>query len=83
VAVAPDDPVRQVLLIQGFSAAGRHKEAIDAAEKARAKFPQDSSVTYQLGAAFDRAGRRAEAEQTFRQLIAADPRDAGALNYLG
>ena len=83
VTLAPDDPVRQVLLIQGYSAAGRHKEAIDAAEKARAKFPQESSVAYQLGASLDRAGKRDEAEKAFRQLIARNPLDAGALNYLG
>jgi tetratricopeptide (TPR) repeat protein len=83
VALTPDDPVRQVLLIQGYSAAGRHKDAIETAEKARAKFPQDSTVIYQLGAAFDRAGRREEAEKTFRTLVADDPLNAGALNYLG
>ena len=56
--LAPDEPVRSVLLIQGYSAAGRHKDALDAAEKARAKFPEDTRVLYQLGAALDRAGRR-------------------------
>ncbi len=81
--LAPDDPVRQVLLIQGYSAAGRHKDAIETAEKARAKFPDDTSVVYQLGAAFDRAGKRDDAEKIFREIIAADPLDAGALNYLG
>ena len=81
--LAPDDSVRQVLLIQGYSAAGRHKEAIDAAEKARAKFPDDTTVAYQFGAALDRAGRQAESEKMFRDLIAQDPLDAGALNYLG
>jgi tetratricopeptide (TPR) repeat protein len=83
VTLAPDDPVRHVLLIQGYSAAGKHKEAIDAAQKARTKFPDESSVVYQLGAALDRAGRRDESEKLFRDLIAQDPLDAGALNYLG
>lgn len=83
VTLAPDDPVRQVLLVQGYSAAGRHKEAIDAAERAKAKFPGDSTIVYQLGAALDRAGRHEESEKTFRSLIDADPLDAGALNYLG
>jgi tetratricopeptide (TPR) repeat protein len=83
VALAPEDPVRSVLLIQGYSAAGRHKDAIDAAEKARAKFPEDASVRYQLGASLDRAGRRDESEKAFRAIIADDPLDAGALNYLG
>ncbi len=83
VTLAPDDPVRDVLLIQGYSAAGRHKDAVDAAEKARVKFPQESSIVYQLGAALDRAGKRDEAEKMFRTIIAGDPLDAGALNYLG
>ena len=83
VALAPDDPVREALLIQGYSAAGRHKEAIEAAEKAKAKFPGDATILYQLGAALDRGGRRDESEKTFRAIIAQDPLDAGALNYLG
>jgi len=83
VTLAPDDPVRHVLLIQGFSAAGRHKDAIETAQKAVTQFPEDTSVRYQLGATLDRAGRRDESEKTFRALIAADPLDAGALNYLG
>jgi len=82
-ALAPDDPVRQVLLIQGYSTAGRHKEALEAAQKARTKFPDETSVAYQFGAALDRAGRRDESEKTFRALLAQDPLDAGALNYLG
>lgn len=83
VTLAPDDPIRHVLLIQAYSTAGRHKEAIEAAEKARGTFPDDTSVAYQLGAALDRAGRREASEKAFRDLIARDPLDAGALNYLG
>jgi tetratricopeptide (TPR) repeat protein len=81
--LAPGEPVRHVLLIQGYSAANKHKEALAAAEKARAKFPQDTTVLYQLGAALDKAGRDAESEKMFRDVIARDPLDAGALNYLG
>jgi Flp pilus assembly protein TadD len=83
VDLAPDEAVRSVLLIQGYTAAGRHKDALEAAEKARAKFPKDTTVLYQVGASLDRAGRQAEAEKTFRDIIAQDPLDAGALNYLG
>ena len=81
--LAPEEPVRSVLLIQGYSAAGRHKEALDAAEKARVRFPEDTTVLYQFGAALDRAGRQPESEKVFRDVIARDPLDAGALNYLG
>ena len=83
IDLAPDEPVRHVLLIQGYSAAGRHKDALETAEKARAKFPEDTTVLYQLGAALDRANRRPEAEKVLRDLIARDPLDSGALNYLG
>ena len=83
IDLAPDEPVRSVLLIQGYSTAGRHKEALEAAEKARARFPQETTILYQLGAALDRAGSQPEAEKAFRDVIARDPLDAGALNYLG
>jgi len=83
IDLAPEEPVRHVLLIQGYGAAGRHKDALDAAEKARVTFPQDTTVLYQLGAALDRAGREPESEKVFRDVIARDPLDAGALNYLG
>lgn len=83
VELAPEEPVRHVLLIQGYSAANQHKEALAAAEKARARFPRDTTVLYQLGAALDKAGRDAESEKMFRDVIARDPLDAGALNYLG
>ncbi len=83
IALAPEEPIRYVLLIQGYSAAGRHKEALEAAESARARFPQNGTVLYQLGAALDRGGRHAESEKMFRDVIARDPLDAAALNYLG
>jgi Flp pilus assembly protein TadD len=64
-------------------AANHSAEAIAAAEAARKKFPDDSGILYQLGAALDKSGRRGDAERTFRELIAQDPLDANALNYLG
>jgi tetratricopeptide (TPR) repeat protein len=83
VGLAADDPVRQVLLIQGYAAAGRAKEALAAAEQARRTFPEDTGVAYQLASALDKAGRQPDAERVLRDLIAHDPLDAGALNYLG
>ena len=80
---APDESIRHVLLIQGLSAANRHADALAAAETARRKFPDDTAVLYQFGAALDRSGRRDEAARTFRDIIARDPLDANALNYLG
>ncbi|PYR57571.1 MAG: hypothetical protein DMF85_13315 [Acidobacteria bacterium] len=81
--LAPDDPLRQVLLIQSYTEARRFKDAIAAAAAAQKRFPDDTSVLYQLGAAYDRGGQQVEAEKTFRDLLQHDPLDANALNYLG
>ena len=61
----------------------RNDEALAMFRDAIALAPDDTAVRFQFGAALDRAGRRAEAEQAFRELIAKDPLDANALNYLG
>jgi tetratricopeptide (TPR) repeat protein len=61
----------------------RHDEALAVFREAIALAPDDTSVRFQFGAALDRAGRGPEAEKAFRDLIAKDPLDANALNYLG
>ena len=61
----------------------RYDEAIGAYKDAIALSPDDTSVMFQFGAALDRAGRRADAQKIFRDVIAKDPLDANALNYLG
>jgi tetratricopeptide (TPR) repeat protein len=61
----------------------RNDEAIALLKDAAGRAPEDTTVLFQYGAALDRAGRTADAEKTFRDVIAKDPLDAGALNYLG
>ena len=61
----------------------RNDEALAVFRDAIALAPEDTAVRFQFGAALDRAGKRAEAEKAFRELIAKDPLDANALNYLG
>lgn len=61
----------------------RHDEALAVYKEAIAASPDDTSVMFQFGAALDRAGRRPAAQQVFRDLIARNPLDANALNYLG
>lgn len=52
-------------------------------ERAREEEPADLNIRFSLGAAYERAGRFADADSTFQQLIAVDSSHAGALNYLG
>ena len=61
----------------------RHDDALAILKEAVSLSPDDTNVQFQLGATFDRAGRQPEAEKVFREIIAKDPLDAGALNYLG
>jgi tetratricopeptide (TPR) repeat protein len=61
----------------------RYDDAIAVYKEAIAAAPDDNAMTFQFGAALDRAGKRPEAQKVFRDLIAKDPLDANALNYLG
>jgi len=61
----------------------RYDEAIAVYREAIAAAPDDTAVMFQFGAALDRAGKRPDAQKVFRDLIAKDPLDANALNYLG
>ena len=61
----------------------RNDDALALLKEAVGRAPEDTTVLFQYGAALDRAGRTADAEKAFRDVIAKDPLDAGALNYLG
>lgn len=78
----------QVALLQGAQGLAllqlkRYDEAIAVYRDAMAASPDDTALRFQFGAALDRAGRRPDAQKVFRDLIAKDPLDANALNYLG
>lgn len=60
-----------------------YREAVTWAQKALERFPGDGELTFSLAAAFERSRQFAEAEKTFRLLLAAEPENASALNYLG
>lgn len=60
-----------------------YQEAVAWAQKALGRFPGDGELTFSLAAALERSGQFAEAEKTFRLLLASDPENASALNYLG
>lgn len=79
------DQLPLMLSSQGLALQELHRsdEAIAALKEAVQLAPDDTSFRYQLGAIQDRAGRRDEAERTFRDLLAKDPLDANALNYIG
>lgn len=57
--------------------------AISVIESGLVKFPADTKLLFSRGAYLERSGDKKSAEATFRSLIARDPLNAAALNYLG
>ena len=78
-----DDAASYVALAQGYSDANKGSQAIKVLQDAQMRFPNEAIVTFELGAVFDKQKRFADAEATFRQLLAREPDNAPALNYLG
>jgi tetratricopeptide (TPR) repeat protein len=77
------DPTAYIAVAQIYSDANRGPQAVKLLQDARAKFPSDTSITFELGAVFEKQKKYADAETAFRQVIAQEPEHAAALNYLG
>jgi tetratricopeptide (TPR) repeat protein len=78
-----EDPRAHVALAQVYSEASKGAQAIKVLQSAQARFPTDMLLTFELGAILDKQKRHAEAEAAFRQVLAKEPENAAALNYLG
>jgi predicted Zn-dependent protease len=78
-----DDPQAQIALARLYVDADRGPQAVKVLQTAQARFPADTAVGFELGAALEKQNRYADAEAAFRGVIARDPAHAEALNYLG
>ena len=78
-----DEPLAYISLAQSYSDADRGAQAVKVLQEAQTKFPADNSVAFELGTVFDKQKKFPEAEAAFRQVLARDPDNATALNYLG
>src|SRR5207253_842552 len=61
----------------------RGLEAVKVLRDAEGKFPSNTSIQFELGAVLDKQKRYADAETAFHQVLAREPDNAAALNYLG
>jgi tetratricopeptide (TPR) repeat protein len=59
------------------------EQALDKAEQLSAKQDDKEYIWFLRGSTFERQKRYADAEQQFRKVLASDPQNAMALNYLG
>jgi tetratricopeptide (TPR) repeat protein len=78
-----DEPIAHIALAQIYADLDRGAQAVKVLQDAQTKFPNDSSITFELGAVYDKQKKFPEAEAAFKQLIAREPENSGALNYLG
>jgi tetratricopeptide (TPR) repeat protein len=66
-----------------WMALGDGARATKVLEDARRRAPDDRQIAFSLAATYDRTHQLDRAERAFRDIIAADPSHAPALNYLG
>jgi Flp pilus assembly protein TadD len=83
LARRPDDVSAYGALAEFEAQRGQFDAALGVLARAAAKFPSDLTITFQFGSVFERQKKFAEAERKFREVLAADPLNAQALNYLG
>jgi len=76
-------PSLYVTLSEMYVADGRAAAAVDVLERGRTAFADDRAIAFQLASVLDETGRDTDAERMLRELVARDPLDAAALNYLG
>lgn len=82
----PDDREVYIALAQMYSRLKRWKDAEDAIAKAQqsaTKQEEKDYVSFVSGSIYERQKKYEQAEEAFRQVIANDPKNATALNYLG
>jgi tetratricopeptide (TPR) repeat protein len=79
----PDNADAVVTLAQAYSDANRGSQAVKVLRDAQTRFTGDTTIAFELGAVLDKQKKYSEAEAVFRDLIAKEPNNAVALNYLG
>ena len=77
------EPSAYLVLASFYSRYERFGDAVDLLESADSRFPDDTSILFQLGAVLERSDRPLDAESAFRRVLEHDPEHAATLNYLG
>jgi tetratricopeptide (TPR) repeat protein len=83
VQASPSDPSAWLSLADVLSESSRTDEALKVLDDAQSRFPESVTVPFQRGALYERSKNYAKAEASFRDVLARDPLNGPALNYLG
>jgi tetratricopeptide (TPR) repeat protein len=79
----PDDTRFPRIRARALAESGAPARAIEVLEASARANPSDAATQFALADIYSNAGRGNDAERTLRQLLAAEPANADALNYLG
>jgi tetratricopeptide (TPR) repeat protein len=79
----PQDPRFARLQASALNAGGNRTKAIEVLESLTRAFPKDTVSQLSLVDIYSKAGRKADAERTLRQILTIEPANADAMNYLG
>jgi tetratricopeptide (TPR) repeat protein len=79
----PEDPRFPRLQGRALFDSGDRSGGISVLESAVKAFPKDTATMFTLADVYADAGRSMEAEKMLRQVLAAEPSNPNALNYLG
>lgn len=83
MVIAPDSIAPPVLLARAYDKAGKHAEAEPILEKAHEKFPAVTAIAFDLALCREKLGDIAGAESAVRDVLAREPDNPTALNFLG
>ena len=73
----------ELIIASVYSEVEQFDRALEILEPRYRENPSERSISFQLGATYERAGRIADAEKMFLDILDRDPQDAATLNYLG
>ena len=78
-----EQPRAYLTLAAYYSHYERFDAAVELLESAEARFTDDTSILFRLGAVLEQSGRSGDAERRFRRILELRPEHAATLNYLG
>lgn len=80
----PDiDPVMFIIWAEFLGDSGKFTEAVDVIGQGLGRFPGNVKLLFSKGAYQERSGHLNAAEDTMKEIIAKNPHDPAALNFLG
>jgi tetratricopeptide (TPR) repeat protein len=81
--IAAGDEKSALAAAQTYQRLEKYQESIPVLEKLAGSHPDQPSMGFMLGAAYERSGQRDKAITEFRRVLKVDPDFHAALNYLG